>query len=66
MDAHVRKYIHSNLGYRIAILPDGKTARELEKLIKNGAWPQGKPLLNPSGKKEAADSGAERPRESGT
>ena len=50
MDAHVRKYIHANLGYRLAILPDGKTARELEKLIKNGAWPQGKPLLNPSGK----------------
>ena len=50
MDAQVRKQIHANLGYRFVILPDGKTAREVEKLIKNGAWAQGKPLRNPSGK----------------
>ena len=50
MDAHVRKYIHENLGYRFVILTDGKKAREVEKLIKNGAWAQGKPLLNPSAK----------------
>ena len=50
MDAHVRKYIHANLGYRFVILTDGKKAREVEKLIKNGAWAQGKPLLIPSGK----------------
>lgn len=52
MDAHVRKYIHEHLGYRFAILPDGKAAREVEKLIKNGGWTQGKPLLNPSGSKK--------------
>jgi hypothetical protein len=50
MDAHVRKYIHANLGYRFVILTDGKKTREVEKLIKSGAWAQGKPLLNPSGK----------------
>ena len=46
MDAHVRQYIHENLGYRFVILPDGKAAREVEQLIKNGGWTQGKPLLN--------------------
>src|SRR5512143_879531 len=50
MEAHVRKYIHANLGYRLVIFPDGKTAREVEKLIRNGAWGQGKPLRNPSSK----------------
>jgi hypothetical protein len=49
MDAHVRQYIHANLGYRFIKVGDGKTAREIENLIKKGEWPQGKPLLNPSG-----------------
>ena len=41
MDAHVRKYIHANLSYRFVILPDGKAAREMEGLIRNGAWGAG-------------------------
>jgi hypothetical protein len=48
MDAYVRKYIHDNLGYRFVILPNGKTAFDIEKLIKGGAWKHGKPLLNPT------------------
>jgi hypothetical protein len=46
MDAHVRSYIHKNLGYRLVMLPDGKAAFALETSIKNGDWPHGKPLLN--------------------
>jgi hypothetical protein len=46
MDAHVRTYIHENLGYRFEMLPDGKAAFALEALIKSGEWPHGKPLLN--------------------
>ena len=47
MDAHIRTYIHKHLGYRFAVLPDGIGALALEALIKNGALPHGKPLLNP-------------------
>ncbi|HUS98672.1 MAG TPA: hypothetical protein VMX97_18255 [Hyphomicrobiaceae bacterium] len=47
MDAHTRTYIHEHLGYRFAMLADGKGALALEASIKNGALPQGKPLLNP-------------------
>jgi len=47
MDAHTRTYIHEHLGYRFAMIPDGKGALALEASIKNGALPQGKPLLNP-------------------
>ena len=46
MDAFVRKYIHENLSYRFAILPDGKAAYELEAAIKAGKWELGRPLLN--------------------
>jgi hypothetical protein len=49
MDAHVRKYIHANLGYRFVMVGNGKAALEIEKLIKNGEWLYGKPLLNPTG-----------------
>jgi hypothetical protein len=46
MDAHVRSYIHKNLGYRLVMLSDGKAAFALETSIKNGDWSHGKPLLN--------------------
>jgi hypothetical protein len=46
MDAFVRKYIHENLSYRFAILPDGKAAYELEAAIKAGKWELGRPLLS--------------------
>ena len=46
MDAHVRAYIHKHLGYRFAMLPDGRAALAFETSIKNGALPPGKPLLN--------------------
>jgi hypothetical protein len=47
MDGYVRKYIHANLGYRFITLANGKMAFEIEKVIKNGEWSHGKPLLNP-------------------
>jgi hypothetical protein len=47
MDAHIRSYIHANLGYRFVIVPDARTALDVEKTIRSGAWPAGKPFLNP-------------------
>jgi hypothetical protein len=47
MDAFVRLYIHENLCYRFAVLPDGAAAREAEAEIKRGKWEYGQPLLNP-------------------
>ncbi len=47
MDAFVRRYIHENLIYRFAMLPDGATAYEIEASIKDGKWSNGRPLLNP-------------------
>ena len=47
MDALVRLYIHENLGYRFAMLPDGAAAYAAEAAIKSGSWQHGKPLLNP-------------------
>jgi hypothetical protein len=48
MDAIVRRYIHENLSYRYAMLPDGATAFSVETAIKSGEWGHGRPLLNPS------------------
>ena len=47
MDAFVRRYIHENLSYRFAMLPDGAAADAVEAAIKSGGWEQGRPLLNP-------------------
>jgi Mg-chelatase subunit ChlD len=47
MDAFVRRYIHENLCYRFVVLPDGKTAYDVEASIKSGKWKHGAPLLNP-------------------
>ena len=47
MDAFVRRYIHENLSYRFAMLPDGAAAYAVEAAIKSGGWEQGRPLLNP-------------------
>lgn len=47
MDAFVRRYIHDNLSYRFAMLPDGATAFEIEAKIKSGSWTYGPPFLNP-------------------
>lgn len=47
MDAFVRRYIHENLSYRFAILPDGTAAYSAETTVKNGGWVHGRPLLNP-------------------
>jgi hypothetical protein len=46
MDAFVRRYIHQNLRYRFAMLPDGAAAYAAEAAIKSGAWEFGRPLLN--------------------
>jgi hypothetical protein len=48
VDAFVRRYIHENLRYRFAMLPDGATAYAAEATIKSGAWEFGRPLLNPT------------------
>jgi hypothetical protein len=47
MDAFVRRYVHENLRYRFAMLPDGASAYAVEAAIKNGTWEFGCPLLNP-------------------
>ncbi len=47
MDALVRRYIHENLGYRFAMLPNGATAYAVEAALKGGNWPHGRPLFNP-------------------
>src|SRR5258708_23167105 len=47
MDAFVRRYIHENLTYRFAMLPDGAAAYGIEAAIKIGAWEHGRPLLKP-------------------
>jgi hypothetical protein len=47
MDTFVRRYIHQNLTYRFAMLPDAAAAYAVEKAIKSGAWGHGRPLLNP-------------------
>jgi hypothetical protein len=47
MDAFVRRYIHENLCYRFAMLPDGSAAYAVEAALKSGAWEHGCPLLNP-------------------
>jgi hypothetical protein len=49
MDAFVRRYIHENLSYRFAMLPDGAAAYAVEAAIKSGGggWEHGRPLLNP-------------------
>jgi hypothetical protein len=49
MDAFVRRYIHQNLSYRFVLVPDGSAAFAAEKLIKQGEWEHGCPLLNPGG-----------------
>jgi hypothetical protein len=49
MDAFVRRYIHENLSYRFVLVPDGSAAYAAEKLIKQGEWEHGRPLLNPGG-----------------
>jgi hypothetical protein len=49
MDAFVRRYIHENLSYRFAMLPDGLAASAVETMIKNGEWAHGRPFLNHSG-----------------
>ncbi|THK37630.1 hypothetical protein EHS39_13405 [Ensifer sp. MPMI2T] len=46
MDAFVRRYIHENLCYRFAMLPDGAAAFAVETAIKNGLWELGPPFLN--------------------
>jgi hypothetical protein len=48
LDAFVRRYIHENLCYRFAMLPDGATAYRVEAAIKCGEWGHGRPLLNPA------------------
>ena len=47
MDAVVRRYIHENLSYRLAMLSDGAAAYAVEAAIKSGGWDHGRPLLNP-------------------
>ena len=56
MDAFVRRYIHDNLCYRFALLPDGAAAYTVEAAIKSGEWEHGPPLLNPARRPAATAS----------
>jgi len=47
MDALVRRYIASHLGFRWVETLDAKAARAIEAEIRHGRWTHGKPLLNP-------------------
>jgi hypothetical protein len=47
LDAHVRRYVHQHLGYRFSLCGDGAEAAALERQIRRGGWPHGKPLLTP-------------------
>ena len=43
----MRRYIHENLGYRFAMLPDEAAAYAVEAVIKSGGWERGRPLSFP-------------------
>jgi len=47
LDAYVRRYIHQHLGYRFSLCGEGAEAAAIERQIRLGEWPLGKPLLNP-------------------
>jgi hypothetical protein len=47
MDAFVHQYIHDNLSYRFAMLPDGAVAYAVEMPIKSGGWEHGRPPAQP-------------------
>jgi hypothetical protein len=47
-DAFVRRYIHEHLGYRYSLCADGVEALALERRLRKGGWPHGKPSLNPA------------------
>jgi hypothetical protein len=47
-DAFVRRYIHQHLSYRFVLLPDGKSAYEVERTILLLGLNGTPPLLNPS------------------
>jgi hypothetical protein len=47
LDVYVRQYIHQHLGYRFSLCGDGAEAIAMERRIRRGEWPSGKPLLNP-------------------
>jgi hypothetical protein len=47
LDAVVKRYVHERLAYRFVVVPDGRTASELERRVRRGALAVGRPLLNP-------------------
>jgi hypothetical protein len=47
LDAKVRDFIRANLQFRFVVTRDGRDAAELERTIRHGALPAGKPFLNP-------------------
>ncbi|MFI6516986.1 hypothetical protein ACIBF1_15635 [Spirillospora sp. NPDC050679] len=47
LDALTRNYIHERLSYRFTVTKGGKAAFDLERAIKDGALPAGRPYLNP-------------------
>jgi hypothetical protein len=49
LDGATRAFIHQHLSYSYIVVPDGKTAQELENAVKGGALISGRPLLNPGG-----------------
>jgi hypothetical protein len=47
LDQLTRSFIREHLSYRFAIYPDGTEALAVERAIRGGALPAGRPYLNP-------------------
>lgn len=47
LDQLTRAYIRQHLNYRFQLSPDGTTALAIERAIRTGCLPAGKPYLNP-------------------
>jgi hypothetical protein len=47
LDARVREFVRRELQFRFVVVRDGAEARELERVVRAGGLPAGKPLLNP-------------------
>ena len=47
-DSLVKEYNHNHLAFRVHETATDTEAKDIEKTIKAGNWPAGKPFLNPS------------------
>jgi hypothetical protein len=47
MDLMTRSFIREHLGYRFTVYPDGAEALAVERAVRAGSLPAGRPHLNP-------------------